>query len=64
MAFGDGLPNTSIHIADYESMQLGLRSLFFFVEREQSVQYHSLSRGREWSSAYTEVLMCFSLNEQ
>lgn len=30
----------------------------------QSIQYHSLSRGREWSSAYTEVLVCLSSNEQ
>lgn len=36
-----------------------------FLHREiQSIQYHSLSRGREWSSTYTEVLLCLGWNEQ
>lgn len=36
-----------------------------FLHREiQSIQYHFLSRGREWSSTYTEVLVCFGLNDQ
>lgn len=36
-----------------------------FVHREiQSIQYNSLSRGGEWSSAYTEVLVCLGWNEQ
>jgi len=59
----NGLPNTFIHRDDYESVQLGLGSLFFYVGRSNH-QYHSLSRRREWSSAYTEVLVCLSSNEQ
>lgn len=33
MLFGDGLPNTYIHVADYKSMQSGLRNVFFCVGR-------------------------------
>lgn len=59
----NGLPNTSIHRA--MQVYASWAGEPAFLHREiQSIQYHSLSRGREWSSTYTKVLLCLGWNEQ